>query len=388
MQQEITPREILQQAFPGIDRQQIDEMIASCHTFTYPAGRMLCKEGEYENIFYIILSGKVEVTKRLHMGEERVLKHLSAGSFFGEMAVIQNVPRTATVTTMEPTTVLEIHYDSFQSLIERNKSVSLAVIREISRRLRENDEMAIEELRMKARDLAAAYQQLAEEEYARNQFLTTVAHELRTPLMAANGYLQVIRMGMVEGKELDIALETVWRNLQEITSHTNDILFLQEIDLIPAEFRSTDIGEVIREAIQQKRTMSQQIGVEILLNIEPGLPMVKGNPKSLQRAFEAILDNAIKFSPDGGEVNIRAAHIQDEIRVEVEDKGVGIPADAMPRIFQRFFHLDIICDRVFRGMGLGLSIAKQVIEQHGGAITVKSELGKGSTFLLRFKINK
>lgn len=388
MEETVPTRQILEKAFPGIRSTQIDEIIASGRIIDYPEGAILCHEGVQESIFYIILSGQVQVTKQLHNNQDRMLKHLGPGGFFGEMAILHDAPRTATVTAVEPTSVLEIHKDSFNGLIEESNTVSLAIVREVSRRLRENDEMAIEDLRVKARELAEAYQQLAEEEFARSAFLTNIAHELRTPLMAANGYLQGIRMGMFQGETLTAALETTWRNLQEITSLTNDILFLQEMELILPEFRSTDVVKVVQAAIEQERTLAIRTGVLVNLDASANLPPISGDPKSLQRVFAAILDNAIKFSPDGGTVEIHVSadlNKSGDIVVLIQDHGVGIPPEAMPRIFQRFFHLDIICGRVFRGIGLGLSIAKHVVEQHHGLIEVQSELERGSKFTVRLK---
>jgi signal transduction histidine kinase len=386
MEGEISPREILRNAFPGIDPAQAEDMIANGQVNTYPAGVTLCHEGTQENVFYIILTGQVHVTKQFNGLEERTLKRLGPGGFFGEMAIIHNAPRAANVTTTEPTTVLEIYKESFNGLLERSKSVSLAIIREVSRRLRENDEMAIEDLRLKAKELAEAYQQLAEEEFARSQFLTTVAHELRTPLMAANGFLQAVHTGMIKDDDLPGAIDVIWRNMQEITSLTNDILFLQEMDLIMPEFHPMDVVAVVKAAIDQEHLLAQRVGVKIRFEAASDLPTIAGDAKSLQRALGAILDNAIKFSPDGGEVQVTVRECAGAIQIVFQDHGVGIPIEAMPRIFQRFFHLDIICGRVFRGIGLGLSIAKHVIEQHRGTIEVQSELEKGSTFIVRLKI--
>jgi signal transduction histidine kinase len=210
--------------------------------------------------------------------------------------------------------------------------------------------------------------------------------------MAANGYLQGIRGGMFTGDAQAQALETVWRSLQEITSLTHDILFMQEMELILPEFHPTHILAVILAAIEQEQPLAERIGVSVLLHTEPDLPLIAADPKSLQRALAAILDNAIKFSPEGGEVNVSitraGAEPSADLYITIVDQGVGIPPEAMPRIFQRFFHLDIICGRVFRGIGLGLSIARHVIEQHHGTVEVQSQLEKGSTFRVRIPIRQ
>jgi signal transduction histidine kinase len=258
--------------------------------------------------------------------------------------------------------------------------MSLAIVREVSRRLRENDEMAIGDLRLKARELAQAYQQLAELEFARREFLTSIAHELRTPLMSANGFMQVIRLGMLEGDTLKAALEAIERSLQEITTLSNDILFLQEMDLILPEFKPVDLGVLLPEVITRQEAHARQNKVVIKLEIAADLPTMPGDSQSLGRAFSAILDNAIKFSPNGGEVKVQVGYDTGVIWIRITDHGVGIPAEVLPRIFDRFFHIDSMGAYLFRGLGLGLSIARQVIEQHNGRIEVQSTPWKGSAF--------
>jgi signal transduction histidine kinase len=382
MTHNISPRQVLQRAFPGIPTDEAETMISSGKVHSYPPNTVLCREGAVENTFYLILEGEVQVTKLLNELETRFLKHLKEGDFFGEMALIHNAPRAATVMTTVPSTILEINKDAFSKLLEQSSSMSLAMVREVSRRLRENDEMAIGDLRLKARELAGAYQQLAEQEFAKSEFLTTIAHELRTPLTAASGFLQLVRMGMLEGQTLTNAMDAISRNVQDIISLTNDILFLQEMDLIFPEFQPTNVGAIVVKLVEQMRPRAVHNALSLKHNISPDLPQVKGDVKSLERAIAAILDNAIKFSPDGGDVTVTVDVDEEQLRVRVEDHGVGIAADVMPCIFDRFYHVDHVGDYLFRGLGLGLSVAKQVIEQHGGKILVESELGKGSTFTI------
>jgi signal transduction histidine kinase len=380
-----TPSEIIQQAFPGILQVEADEMADSGETRTYPGGTILCQEAAIERIFYIILDGKVQVTKNVNERDSRVLTNLNPGDFFGEMALIHNAPRAATVTTLIPTTVLEINKDKFDLLLHHNASVSLAMVREVSRRLRENDEMAIEDLRIKSQELAIAYQQLAEQGYVQQEYLTTIAHELRTPLTASYGYLQAMQMGMLHGEAFNSALSTVISNMQRVITLVNDILFLEEMDLILLEFQPTDLGSVVTSAFEQQRTKAELNQVGLHLNIAPGLPLIMGDARSLERVANVLVENAIKFSPDGGDVQIDVGYDDKVVWLEVSDCGVGIPPEAMPRLFRRFFRLDEVNGHLFTGAGMGLSISRQVIEQHGGEISVQSELGKGSTFTIRLK---
>jgi signal transduction histidine kinase len=198
----------------------------------------------------------------------------------------------------------------------------------------------------------------------------------------------MIQDGKLQGDDLDAALESVQRNLQQITILVNDILFLQELELILQRFHPTNPGLVVAGAVEKYRLPASENGIQLHLQLAPDLPLVLADPKSLERAVKAVLENAIKFSPDGGDINIRVAPIEDEILIEVEDGGVGIPPEALPRIFERFFHLERIGSYTFSGTGIGLSIARQIIEAHRGSISIDSTLGKGTNARVRLPISK
>ncbi|MEW6649303.1 MAG: ATP-binding protein [Chloroflexota bacterium] len=377
--------EILKRAFPGFQDEEAEQMVGLGTIRSYEQGVRLTTEGAYETTFFLLIEGEVQVTKKFSEDEERLLKILRSGDFFGEMAIIHDAPRAATITTLTPVEVLQLEREAFSVLLNTNSRLSLAMVREVSRRLRENDEIAINDLRHKAAELSDAYTKLSQLEAARRQFLTTIAHELRTPLMAANGFMHIIRSGKLQGEALVSAVETVARNLQEIISLTNDILFLQEMDLILPEFQSADLGEIVAQVVASFHAAAKKQGVVLILKLPIEKLMIQADAKSLSRAFAAVLDNAIKFSPNGGQVLVGAVSLDGWAQVSVQDCGVGIAPEVLPRIFERFFHLDEVDGHLFRGAGLGLSIARQVIEQHGGEIRVESEPGKGSTFSIGLK---
>ncbi len=376
----------LRKAFPGIADEEANRLIDSGQVARYDSGTVLCLEDAIEDKFYVLLEGEVKVSKMINEGEDRLLKVLNPGDFFGEMAIIHNAPRAATVTSLAHVSVLEIERAAFESVLNQSSSVSMAMVREVSRRLRENDEMAIEDLRLKAGELARAYQQLAEQELARRQFLTTIAHELRTPLTSAAGFMKMIQMGAVNGDTMQTAIGTVSRNIEQIVSLINDILFLQEMELILADFKPVDVAAALQMAVESQRKFAHERGVTVRVSAAPDLPNVPGDAKSLERAFAAILNNAIKFNRQGGQVEVAVDHNPAYVWVSVRDQGIGIPPEEMERIFDRFYRIEEYHGMLYGGVGLGLSIAKQVIEQHGGQIEVQSEVDKGSKFTARLKI--
>ncbi|MGC8855808.1 MAG: cyclic nucleotide-binding domain-containing protein [Anaerolineae bacterium] len=283
----------------------MEELVASSRVCSYPAGTVLCRENALEHTFYVILSGEVEVSKSINQSEARLLKTLDAGDFFGEMALIHNAPRAATVSAKTDVTVLEVSKEAFDRVLRNSPSISLTMVREISNRLRQNDEMAIEDLRMRAAELAQAYQKLAEEEWNRREFLSRVAHELRTPLMAASGYLQLLEKDILSGEPLREAIHITARHVRQIAALVNDILFLQEMELVLPDFRPVDMGQIAQQVAADYQGKAQGRGIQLQVQAAPRLPRVSGDAKSLERALIALVDNAIKFSPNGGEVAIR-----------------------------------------------------------------------------------
>ena len=381
------PSRIIPRAFPGIKPDEIEELIVNSQVRSYLPGAVLCRENEVENRFYMILEGDVEVTKSINNSEARLLKTLGPGDFFGEMALIHNAPRAATVKAKTSLTTLELDKADFDRVLHNSSSIAMAMVREISSRLRQNDQMAVEDLRMRASELAEAYQKLAEQELARREFLTNIAHELRSPLMVASGYLQMLQKGLMSGNQLTAGIETVARNVQQIVSLVNDILFLQEMDLVLPEFQAVDMNEVARTVTEKLASKAKEYGVNLRLTLRasPKLPPVSGDSKSLERALMALVDNAIKFSPHGGEVRINLTEAAEKVLIAVEDHGIGITKENLPRIFDRFYHLEKSGDDLYSGLGLGLAITRQVIEQHQGSLDVTSSPGKGSTFTLALK---
>jgi two-component system, OmpR family, phosphate regulon sensor histidine kinase PhoR len=383
-----SPKEIIPKAFPGISQLEIEELVTRSKVNNYPDAIILCHEGEIESKFYILLDGQVKVTKTINNIEQKLLKTLDAGDFFGEMAIIHNAPRAASVTTSGPTTVMEIDKENFDRVLQRSSSVSMAMVREISNRLRENDEMAIEDLKIRAAELAEAYQKLAEQELARREFLTNIAHELRTPLMAAGGFLQLIQKGLINQEKIPTTINTVAKNIQQITTLVNDILFLQEMDLILPKFQPVNLQLLANDVVEKYESQAAANLITLKVESPKNLAMVSGDPKSLERAIIALVDNAIKFSPNGGEVLIRLNEDEHFVILDVVDQGIGVETSQIPKIFDRFYHLERSGDELFSGIGLGLAITNQVIKQHNGRLAVHSEPGKGSTFSVRLNAIK
>ncbi len=370
----------LQQAFPGLEPAELDELAQVGRVVTYPAGAPILTEGAMGDALYVILEGWVRVSKRLDEGTSRILHDQSVGEFFGEMALIQNRPRAASVHALEPCTLLEISERTFSDLLDRNPAVALAVMRKLTSRLRDADQMTIIDLRQKNLELAQAYARLEEHQRRRSEFLTTIAHELRTPLTSVQGYLQLMRPGMLSPEKAVEVVPTIERNVARIVDLVNNILFLQELELITPEFKPVMVGELVAKAVGEMHAKAAQCNLRLKIDIATGLPQINADPEGLGRAVSALLDNAIKFSPEGGEIHVRVAHCDDDICIEIADPGVGIPEDQLDRMFEPFDRVEALGGHLFDGLGLGLPIAKHVVELHGGTIRAERRPQGGSRF--------
>jgi two-component system phosphate regulon sensor histidine kinase PhoR len=145
------------------------------------------------------------------------------------------------------------------------------------------------------------------------------------------------------------------------------------------------MNEIGQAVVAKYAALAREHGVSLRFSPHPDVPAVSGDPKSLERALMALVDNAIKFSPGGGAVTITLSSDGETVLVAVQDQGIGIAKENLPRIFDRFYHLDRSGDDLFSGIGLGLAITRQVIQQHHGRLDVESAPGKGSTFTLTLK---
>lgn len=313
---------------------------------------------------------------------QRVLHRPGPGEFFGEIALVQKGPRTATVRTLEITTVLEIERDAFMSVLRRSASMAVRIMLHVTSRLRDADQTAIADLRRKNIELAQAYEQLETQQRLRSKFLTTVSHELRTPLTSTTGYLQFVRSGALDPEQTLDFLDKVSQNLEAVVHLVNNILLLQELDLITSEFKPLDVEKVVLQAVHEMIEQAVQAGLTIDTRVEGNLPQVMGDAGGLSRAVSVLLDNAIKFSPDGGEISVRARASDNALQIEIRDPGVGFPMDQLEHLFKPFTRIEMTDGRLFGGVGLGLPIAKHVVESHGGHIEVESKEGKGSAFTI------
>jgi PAS domain S-box-containing protein len=238
-----------------------------------------------------------------------------------------------------------------------------------------------EELRISNLALAKALQ-------AKNEFMAAMSHELRTPLSAVLGLSDALQLNLSENlseKQL-MFIRKIEENGKRLLYLINDILTFTQIqsgDLnFDIQFSSLyDICVTSIELAQAKAATKHQ---QLAFSIEPEMIGVYVDPGWIKHAIDNLLDNAIKFTPDGGSINVTMVGDRDDqkVRISIADTGIGIQAEDVPRLFQPFVQLDARLSRLYPGTGLGLALAKALVERQGGSIEVESEFGKGSRFTI------
>ena len=231
---------------------------------------------------------------------------------------------------------------------------------------------------------ARAYQQANEANRLKDEFLGTLSHELRTPLNAILGYARMLRGGVfAAGAKQDRALEILERNAQALTQSVEDVLDVSRIiaGKLRLNLQDVDLAEVIDDAVGTVLPAADARGVRLQLDLDRTTPPVAGDPERLQQVVWNLLTNAVKFTPPGGAVNVRLTHDHGKATVTVSDTGRGITPAFLPHIFERFRQADSRFSREHGGLGLGLAIAREIVETHGGIIDASSPgEGRGATF--------
>jgi signal transduction histidine kinase len=234
----------------------------------------------------------------------------------------------------------------------------------------------------KARQLTAAYEDLRELDRMKDEFVQTVSHELRTPLTYVKGYVEILLEGMLgnlNGEQAN-ALGIVRQRTESVVRLVNDIISLTRADSIELVLQPADLRQVALGAVEAALAVANGAGIELELEAPEGLLPVTGDLQRLGQVFDNLIGNAIKFSPDGGKIWVRLQTEDTSVRAEVVDQGIGIPADQLDRVWERFYQVDGTTTRRFGGTGLGLAIVKRLVEAHHGQVGVSSKPGRGSTF--------
>ncbi len=242
--------------------------------------------------------------------------------------------------------------------------------------------------RARREEVAQALEEQRRLEQVKDQFIQNVSHELRTPLSLVHGYAELMRSGALGPltPEQEDALEVIQRRTDFLTEMVTDFTLLIEIRARGLRAELLDVPPLLHEAVASVQSAIEAAQLKLETHIPPRLPKIRGEGIYLRRVLDNLFSNAIKFTPAGGRVGLRAWREDKHVCIAVSDTGIGIPEAERERIFQRFYQVDGGTTRQRGGTGLGLSVVKEIIEAHGGSVRLESSEGRGSVFTLRLPI--
>jgi signal transduction histidine kinase len=388
---------LLRLAFKGLEDHELQEVAALTKLRTYPPDYVLCQEGAYEDVLYIIADGQIVITQKLIEGEEdRVLRIGGRGDVVGEMGLIQSAPRAATVRTTSECTVLEMEKKDFETILSRSPRMAMEIIRITLDRLRSNDQRAI-------RDLQKTNKILRQLDRNKLEFIMIAAHELRTPLTVLNGYVNVMRS--IPETQANASLAEVTDGILKGTNRMHKVVnMMLDLTRIGSESlkvasEPVPIERIIHDLVRDLEQAAAERNIQFSVTHAEETPEIKGDPPLIQKALYQLMVNAIKYTPDGGKILLttRPSVMEDNspsLEIAVRDRGIGIDAEHHDLIFEKFYQVGAVGlhssgKTTFKGggPGLGLALVRGVARAHGGKVWVESaghdEVNlTGSTFYL------
>jgi PAS domain S-box-containing protein len=235
-------------------------------------------------------------------------------------------------------------------------------------------------------DERQAIEQLRDADRRKDEFLAMLAHELRNPLAPVRNAVTIMRAKGPAVPELEWARDVIDRQVQQMTRLIDDLLDTSRIrsGKIELQHGRIDLAEVVHGAVEASRPLIDQAGHELVVELPPAPVTLHGDLVRLSQVFCNLLNNSARYTPRGGHIVLRAVQCEGTVEVSVRDDGVGIPAEMLPRVFDMFTQVDRSLERTRGGLGLGLTLVKQLVELHGGQVEARSAgPGQGSEFVVR-----
>jgi signal transduction histidine kinase/AmiR/NasT family two-component response regulator len=350
--------------FWSLSDAQMEELAYLAVEQSFNAGQRIFTEGEPLPNFYIVVRGKVALEMEIRIGSrtkrQAVIDVIGDNGFLGWSEFL-NLPASMSGTAIEDSHLLAFNGNLVRDLCSRDTGLGYKVMQEL--------------LRLASKRFLQTRRTLA-------HVLAVTSHDLRAPLATAQSTLDVVIGGFageINSKQREL-LSGGKQRILDLLKMIDNILDISYIEIKGTDFEKIDLYQVVVNSVGDVEGMAQRKGINVQNNVSRELTPILGMPKRLQQVLTNLLSNGVKFTPIGGTVTIGSKETTDKIQIDVADTGIGIPAEEIPKIFGDFYRGKKVEEE---GAGLGLAIAKKVVEAHGGNIWVVSpdpETGKGTRF--------
>ena len=221
----------------------------------------------------------------------------------------------------------------------------------------------------------------------RKRFVADVSHELKTPLTSIKGFSETLLDGVQDAETINHFIKVIYENAERMEKLVQDLLTLSKYDRkTEIKFTTFDLGKLTKSCVEKFEIEVQRKGQKLNSYVTSNIPDIEGDYDGLERVIINIISNSVKYTPEGGSIDVYVGSFRNIAYIKIKDTGIGISRKDLDKVFDRFYRVDKARSREMGGTGLGLSIAKQIVEQNGGNIEIKSEPGKGTEVIIQVPI--
>ena len=332
---------------------------------SFSAGDPIFVEGDQGDGLYIVRSGSVQISARVNQGERRRLGRIGVGDFFGEMAVIDHEPRSATASAEVDTELYFIPSAAILQMLERSPKLAISLVKLISLRIRESNRQYIQEV------LTAERLTLV------GRFARSIVHDFKNPLSVIGFAAEMLDADNSAPAARRLAKTRIRKQVDRLNSMIKEILEFTRPSQLPVVLASVDFAHYMSQVLEDLQAELSAATIELCCENPPPSVTIRMEPDRLTHVFFNVIHNAVQAMPEGGKIFIRFAAEPAALKIEIEDTGHGISPEIAHRLFEPFATHGKV-----QGTGLGLSICKKIIEDHRGEIRAQTEPGRGAIFVI------
>jgi signal transduction histidine kinase len=350
--------------FKSLPDAEIQLLRENCVERNYDTGAVIFQEGDQGDGLYIVCSGVIQISALVGQGQDRrVLTRIQPGEFFGEMAVLDNEPRSATATAELPARVYFIAREDLVRLLDSSPHLAVSLMREFSQRMRDFNRHYIQEV-LQAERLTLV-----------GRFARSIVHDFKNPLNIIGLAAELLNVEKATPEMRKTASLRIRKQVDRLTNMINELLEFTRGPQNAVVLATMDYGAYVHEVLAELRPEVADKRVELICRAEPPPVRVAMDEKRLMHVYANLVHNAVDAMPEGGKIYFDFRKAGDAVVTEVEDSGNGIPIEVLGRLFEPFATFGKA-----KGTGLGLSICKKIVEDHGGWIKARNEEGRGAIF--------
>lgn len=393
--------------FEGVAPEVLQAIAAMLQKRAVAAGECFAKEGELGDSMFIIATGKVKVHR-----EDVTFAELGPGNLVGEFALIDTEPRSASLTALEPTELYVLSRADFSTVVASHTDALLGIARYIVRRMRtandkilaeakQREEILQQKVAERTKDLSekieesiSANSRLMRVNQHKDDIIKIVSHDIRSPVSGINNLAALLVDPDIAGDKAQVMNygKLIASSASSVTKFVNDILDMAKLESGTTELNKAPLklADFLKGLASTFEPLTVTKGVRLVLDVQ-AQPTVQADRSKLSQAFNNLMSNSIKFTPKDGSVTLRLTEREHNgarfAAAAIQDTGIGIPAEAIPQLFEKFNKLQRTGTSGEKGTGLGMSIAKQIIDLHQGDILVESVVNQGTTFTILLPIS-